>query len=280
MKTCNRCTIEKEDKYFGKDKNSKDGLYSICKSCKNQYYIDNKDKITIRHRKYDKVNKHKLSEYRKIWYKENKERQKILRKNRYLNNKEKELNQCKEYRNNNIELTKQRSLCYRNDYALYYTYYDRLTVEESPTLSEDGIYLEVKCRYCGKYFKPTNLQILRRIQTLIGQMNGTNSIYCSDGCKKACPIYRQIKYPKGFRKATSREVQPELRQMVLKRDNYTCQKCEEKDVELHCHHFTGVEQNPIESADLDNCITLCKDCHKGVHKNTGCKYHELRCDEQ
>jgi hypothetical protein len=116
--------------------------------------------------------------------------------------------------------------------------------------------------------------------TTNGRTCGEGRFYCSQSCKIACPIFSKRKYPSTFRVTTSREVQPELRQMVLKRDNYTCQKCEEKDVELHCHHFTGVEQNPIESADLDNCITLCKDCHKGVHKNTGCKYHELRCDEQ
>jgi hypothetical protein len=35
--------------------------------------------------------------------------------------------------------------------------------------------------------------------------------------------------------------------------------------------------NPIESMDLDNGITLCKFCHKEVHKISGCKYSELRC---
>jgi len=75
--------------------------------------------------------------------------------------------------------------------------------------------------------------------------------------KNACPIFRMRRFPKGFYLGTSREVQPELRQLVLKRDNYTCQKCDKCNVELHCHHITGVEQNPIESADVDNCITLC-----------------------
>ena len=86
-------------------------------------------------------------------------------------------------------------------------------------------------------------------------------------------------FPRGFKKATSREVQPELRQMVLERDGWTCQRCEETEVELHCHHITGILQNPIESADMDNCITLCKKCHKEVHKKDGCKYIELRCKE-
>ena len=71
-----------------------------------------------------------------------------------------------------------------------------------------------------------------------------------------CPIYYQMKYPKGYRKATSREAQPELRQMVFQLDDWKCMKCESTK-SLHCHHITGVELNPIESADIDNCITLC-----------------------
>jgi len=49
------------------------------------------------------------------------------------------------------------------------------------------------------------------------------------------------------------------------------------EVQIHCHHITGVKQNPIESADIDNCITLCKNCHKEVHQQDGCKYYELKC---
>ncbi|UCD31605.1 MAG: HNH endonuclease [Desulfobacterales bacterium] len=34
---------------------------------------------------------------------------------------------------------------------------------------------------------------------------------------------------------------------------------------LYVSLITGVEQSPIESADIDNCITLCKKCHKWAH---------------
>jgi len=65
--------------------------------------------------------------------------------------------------------------------------------------------------------------------------------------------------------------------MVFERDGWTCQRCGESYAELHCHHIIGVVQNPIESADVDNCITFCKVCHKEIHEQDGCKYHELRC---
>ena len=67
--------------------------------------------------------------------------------------------------------------------------------------------------------------------------------------------------------------------MVLARDNYQCQICEKSldEAEFHCHHITGIKQNPIESADVDNCITLCKEHHKFVHSKKGCNYYNLRC---
>lgn len=42
---------------------------------------------------------------------------------------------------------------------------------------------------------------------------------------------------------------------------------------------TGVEINPIESADVDNCITLCVDCHQKVHQQDGCGMRREKCKE-
>lgn len=36
-------------------------------------------------------------------------------------------------------------------------------------------------------------------------------------------------------------------------------------------------QNPMFQNDADSCITLCKDCHKFIHKQIGCRYIDLRC---
>lgn len=141
--------------------------------------------------------------------------------------------------------------------------------------------LKVKCTYCGKLFMPSNDEAKRRIYCL--NKNGSEGrFYCSNHCKQACPIFKQILFPKGFRKATSREVQAQLRQLVLKRDDYKCQICgkDQNEVELHCHHIEGVKQNPIESADVDNCITLCKEHHKFVHSQKGCTTYDLKCTEK
>lgn len=144
--------------------------------------------------------------------------------------------------------------------------------------------IEVECKYCGKWYIPDRQNLRNRIYYIEGRISGEYLFYCSDNCKQECPIFGQIKYPKGFKPVTSREVQPQLRKLVFEKDNYTCQKCNihQNDLEtgLHCHHIDAVINNPIESADVDNCITLCKTCHKKVHKISGCGFHELRCSKE
>jgi hypothetical protein len=142
--------------------------------------------------------------------------------------------------------------------------------------------LEVRCAYCGKWCIPKETEVHERIRSV--ENFGDTRLYCSDKCKKECPIYKQCKYPRDHKPATSREVQPELRQMRFKIDNYTCKKCgkhqDELDVALHCHHVEGIRWEPLESADLDKVITLCKDCHLKVHKIEGCGYNDMKCPEE
>lgn len=59
-----------------------------------------------------------------------------------------------------------------------------------------------------------------------------------------------------------------VRQYVLKRDNYTCQCCgahttAKKTVKLHVHHL---ESRKIGGNAPSNLITLCTTCHNALHK--------------
>jgi len=57
------------------------------------------------------------------------------------------------------------------------------------------------------------------------------------------------------------------REAVFQRDNYTCQLCGEKGLELHPHHILQKCDYPDLIFEISNGITLCKGCHmsKGVH---------------
>jgi 5-methylcytosine-specific restriction protein A len=59
----------------------------------------------------------------------------------------------------------------------------------------------------------------------------------------------------------------ELRLKIFKRDNYQCQECKErgrkgKRIILDMHHIKSRKNYPDLSLDENNCITLCRDCHK------------------
>jgi len=51
---------------------------------------------------------------------------------------------------------------------------------------------------------------------------------------------------------------------ILERDNYTCQKCgvrfREKEA-MEVHHIKPVSKHPSLVLDIENGITLCKNCH-------------------
>jgi len=48
---------------------------------------------------------------------------------------------------------------------------------------------------------------------------------------------------------------------ILNRDNFTCQKCNCTDTQLHVHHYKYISgRDPWEYED-DNFVTLCKYCH-------------------
>ena len=163
--------------------------------------------------------------------------------------------------------------------ARYSTYSAKLNFYETIRKRNGVDILEAKCAYCGQWYTPRYSEVRSRLVAINTLNQGENRLYCSENCKQSCPTYRQQKYPKGFKKATSREVSTYLRQMVFERDNWICQKCGKtiEEVPLHCHHIKGYAQNKILANDVDNCITLCKECHSEIHKHYGCRYIDLRC---
>jgi hypothetical protein len=148
--------------------------------------------------------------------------------------------------------------------------------EEIRRNPENENLLQIKCTYCNKFHNPERHQIFSRIAWFEGRSKNEGRFYCSESCKNNCPIFGQVLYPRDHGIATSREVQSELRKMCFERDNWTCQICSLTE-NLHCHHYEGIQYNPIESADLDMVITLCYDCHHKVHSVIGCRMIDLRC---
>lgn len=89
-----------------------------------------------------------------------------------------------------------------------------------------------------------------------------HQIYCSYKClggsqyKGNAPLHKEIKRAFWW-----------WREAVMERDNYTCQGCFKRGVELNADHIipfsilVDIEDYGM-LADLDNGRTLCIDCHR------------------
>lgn len=199
-KQCTKCKEWKNNNNFFKDNKMKNGLSSQCKECRKekdrQRYIKNREKLLKTSKQYNENNREKKLNYKKQYYEKN--HQQIISKQKQ----------------------------YDKNYASI-NYQNQLTIDDNVDIIEiDNVkYLRAQCAYCGSYYYPTNAEVKNRIRVINGKTTGESRLYCSKGCKQSCPTYNQKLFPKDFKPSTSREVQPQLRQLVFERDNYTCQRC-------------------------------------------------------
>ena len=172
---------------------------------------------------------------------------------------------------------------------IYDTYAHQLEwCEEVRRNEQDPNMLEVRCFKCNEWFVPTYNNVRHRCQYLKNTLPNENKFYCSDQCKNSCSIFGKstetIMKEDAVRAGRlpwlelEKEVQGQLRQMVLERNEYKCTKCGSITNDLHCHHILPVNIEPLLSADTDNCTTLCSKCHKEVHKKDGCNYGQLKVE--
>ncbi len=244
-----------------------------CVECMRLTRLINKKEKQEYDAQYNESNEAKIKQRRSFYYKTNKKK---IQQYRIDNAKKIQKQRRDYYVANKIQLT-EKTKQQRQTFANYNTYYSQLIPYGIACRRSKNIYLlEVRCMYCNQWHTPTNVAVQGKIRAIHGHVSGELNFYCSGNCKKACPTYNQAKYPKGFKQDTSREVQAALRKLVLERDGWACVKCKSTEQGLHCHHIQGVELNPVESADMDNCITVCKECHNDIHKTQGCRYSDYR----
>ena len=164
-------------------------------------------------------------------------------------------------------------------YAAQLELYHKVYSIEQTINNEQIFLLGVNCTKCNTVFIPNTRAVVNRLNVINGKHYGEANFYCSEECKKACSTFGQIKYLKDNKPyKNTRPDQKAWAFLIKERDNYTCQKCGAKEDIMYAHHIDPVVNNPIESMDLYNGITLCKSCHKEVHKLPDCSYNNLKCN--
>jgi len=58
----------------------------------------------------------------------------------------------------------------------------------------------------------------------------------------------------------------ETKEKVIKRDGYRCVICGQSD-DLAVHHINDASYHPNQRYLIDNCVTLCRECHTNFHTN-------------
>lgn len=245
-----------------------------------KYYAANRKKILKRKApylaEYKKKNKEKIAEQGAIYYKANKKNIAIKAAEYYKNNKEK----VGAYRLKNKKQIAERRAMRRAGSTAFDIFSPQISwAEKTRRDPKNEKKLQVVCALCGNWFSPTVRQVEDRIQATIGKRRGDSNFYCSDNCKKACPVFNKTKYREGAspRQSVPRPGQKEWREKVIVCAEYACEMCGKIIENGEAHHIKPVAQHPLESMDIDNGLYLCKDCHKAVHSEIGCRPADLRC---
>jgi len=95
--------------------------------------------------------------------------------------------------------------------------------------------------------------------------------YCRSRVGDKSPTWKGGVTPLHLKIRTSTKYR-EWRNSVFIRDNYTCQSCGIRcgngtNVHLHAHHIKSFANFPDQRFDLNNGMTLCKQCHYKEHSN-------------
>ena len=195
-------------------------------------------------------------------------------------NKDKIAKRDKKYNKKRVKSRKKYRKKYHKLSAKYSTFGHQLFADE--VRETDNDILEVKCKQCKKWFKPTNLQVSNRKQAIDGNQKGENHFYCSQECKDNCEVFRimpitiekQDELNAGIYKIHKHEdyyTDTQLNiwsKQVRDRVNNKCEKCESKE-NLQAHHVNPKALFPEQALDPLNGVCLCKECHKEVHSETG-----------
>ena len=231
---------------FDKNKDKKDGLHSNCKDCRKAYRKNNKSKIAKQNKEYRETHQEHIKNYFDNYFK-----------------------------------------TYYDLPARYDSYANKLEkYEEVRRDPNNSDLLQVRCKRseCRKWFTPTNMVVRCRLYAINGKVAGESNFYCSDECKKLCPLYGlnhdplEIKCNQKYIRENI--LQDELREMVLDLDDDTCQLCgktkeEFPNLKFFCHHIVPIKIDSSLGSDINNCITLCENCHHWVHKLPNCSFGYL-----
>lgn len=148
--------------------------------------------------------------------------------------------------------------------------FDQIPISDVPILTSE--FITVACKYCGERMTPLYQQIRSRLCSLRVTTKGESNFYCSDKCKKDCPLYNfntskmidpesKLHVDKAEQQMVGACQTDHLKQLQLDEFGYNyCEKCGDKgDIELH--HTLPIAQAGIDAINSSVHIIVCRKCH-------------------
>ncbi len=153
-----------------------------------------------------------------------------------------------------------------NDYKIKYPIFYKIEeIREQPKTKIIQVHCKNhKCQNSkekGGWFTPTKSQLYERIKSIEHPDGNDGSyLYCSNKCKKECPLFNLYSDPnKIIDNNYTQEEYNIWRNEVLERADYKCEYCEEKA--NHVHHSRPQKLEPFFSLDPDYGVSCCSKCH-------------------
>lgn len=128
------------------------------------------------------------------------------------------------------------------------------------------------------WFDVDSKQIEQRGYILKRGMHG-GYMYCSEHCKQTCSLYgkstKQLMSNVEYKDITHSSEYQLFRKIVLERENFICQYCENKATIVH--HEKPKKTHPHLQLDPDNGVACCEDCHMkyGHSKDSECSTGQI-----
>lgn len=126
-----------------------------------------------------------------------------------------------------------------------------------------GVFVDLKCDCCNKPYK-------LKYQNY-NKHNHNGKIYCKNCSPKIFlsgknhPSYNENKTDEERLIERNYPEYINFVKCVLLRDNYTCQCCGVCGGKLEVHHLDGYNWCVEKRCDINNGLTLCKNCHSNFH---------------
>ena len=253
VKTCKKCGITKDINCFTKSKNIKDGYENSCKECRNKAR-KNKIKICEQCGKKFKTSRNS-AKYCSI------ECQGISHRRRTKG-------LCA-FCGNEIEIINSKINKHEFLYCNQKCRTEHLKIimlgDNNPNFTK----IKYKCDGCGKeiLIEPYKAKTLKHNfcsyecyknnigKFYLGKNNSNWNFNLTEEERKD-----KRRYPEYY----------EWRSDVYKRDNYTCKCCgSNKSGTLIAHHLNSYNSDKEHRTDINNGITLCKECHAKFHNKYG-----------